>query len=490
MLTKIKSLKTAKNKQFHSPSPRGHLKLIITLAVCGGLNAAVNAFAAPANPDFFNIEQWQTTNKAYVYFVPIHAQPIVDIEIMVDAGSARDGTQPGIANLTNALLGQNSKTKDADALAEGFDDVAANFDQQANRDVSQVTLRVLSNPTQLQAAVANLQLLLTEPVFTGKSFNRTKDQLQQALLQQEQDPDALASNTFFRTLYGDHPYAHNPLGDKQSLAGYTPAEVLAFYRHYYVGANITVAIVGDLSSAQAKTIAEQLVGSLPAGSPAPALPKPNYQPDQFRVAIPFPSSQTYIRVGELGVAMGNPDLPALTVGNCTLGGCVLISRLFDEVRNKRGLSYDIDSSYTPMHTTGPFVVEAQSKNQTSDEAVDLIISEINRFITKGPTTDELNAAKASIIGSFPLRFDSNNNIADAVAQLGFYRLPLDYFNTYQAKIAAVTEADVRRSFAQYLNPTQLLTVTAGATDTDTKNTDTPNTSQQNTTTPSVAATTP
>lgn len=467
-----------------------YLGYVIGLSVYCSLALTSNAFAAaPANPDFFNIQQWQTTNQAQVYFVPIHTLPIVDIEIMVNAGSARDGTQPGIANLTNTLLGQNSKTKDADALAASFDDVAANFDQEATREYSQLTLRVLNNPQQLQAALTNFHLLLAEPVFTGKSFNRTKDQVQQALLQQQQDPDAVATNTFFATLYGDHPYAHNPLGDRQSLASYTPADVLAFYRHYYVGANMTVAIIGDLSSDQAKTIAEQLVGSLPAGSAAPALPKPNYQPDQFRVAIPFPSSQTYIRVGELGVAMGNPDLPALTVGNCTLGGCVLISRLFNEVRDKRGLAYNIDSDYIPMQTTGPFVVESQSKNQSSDEAVGLIISEINRFISKGPTTDELDAAKASIIGSFPLRFDSNSNIADEVALLGFYRLPLDYFNTYQAKIAAVTESDVRRSFAQYLNPTQLLTVTVGATtDTQQNAAANPTPTQQNTGTKGTAAT--
>ncbi len=431
------------------------------LALFIGLSLGCHAFAEPSNPHFFDISQWQMANQTAVYFVPIHTLPIVDIEVMVDAGSARDDTQPGIANLTNALLGQNSKTKDADAIAAGFDDIAANFDQSLDRDYSSLTLRSLSSPPQLQAAVANLHLLLTEPVFAGKSFNRTENQIIQAILQQQQDPAALATNAFFKTLYGDHPYAHNPLGEQNAVAGYTPADVDAFYKHYYVGANTTIAIVGDLSREQAQTLAEQLVGSLPTGVRAPALPKPNYQPDQFRVTVPFPASQTEIRIGELGVAVGDPNLPKLTVGNYILGGGVLVSRLFKEVRDKRGLSYNVDSQYVPMQTTGPFIIEAQSKTQTSDEAIQLIISEINRFITKGPTNDELNFAKTSIIGSFPLRFDSNSNIADQVALLGFYRLPLDYFNTYQAKIAAVTGNDVRQSFSQNFNPTQLLTVTAG-----------------------------
>jgi len=419
-------------------------------------------YAEPSSHISFNIATWQTSNQAHVYFIPLHNLPIVDVEIMVDAGSARDNTQPGIANLTNALLGQNSKTRNADAIAASFDDVAAQFSQDISRDFSRLTLRSLSAPAELKPAAANLQLLLTEPVFTGKSFERTKNQLQQVLLQQQQDPSTLATNAFLETLYGNHPYAHNPLGDSQSLAAYTPADIRHFYQRYYVGTNISIAIVGDLSHDQAQGLAEQLVGALPRGEAAPPLPKPTYQPDQFKVAMAFPSSQTSIRIGELGVAVNNPDLPALQVGNYILGGGVLVSRLFKEIRDKRGLSYNVQSAFLPLRTTGPFVVSAQSKNQTSDEAVQLIIAEINRFLNKGMTDDELATAKTNIIDAFPLRFDSNANIVDQLALLAFYRLPLNYIDTYQDKIAAVTNQDVRRAFAQYLNPTQLVTVTVGA----------------------------
>lgn len=439
------------------------IKLKSVLLSCLGLVMTLSAFADDTIPaqHFFTIQHWETKHHAQVYFVPVDSLPIVDVEIMVNAGSARDDNQPGIAALTNALLGQDSKTMDADAIAASFDNVAAQFGQDIKRDYAVLSLRSLSDPAQLNPAIQTLSTLLCEPVFTGKSFLRTKNQSLQGILQQQQDPDNLASQAFFKTLYGTHPYGHDPLGDSTSLTAYTPADVQAFYQQHYVARQTTLALVGNLTTAQAKQLAEDLLGRLPEGQAAPPLPTPTYQPDQFRVNVPFPASQTYIRIGELGVAMGNPSLPALTVGNYILGGGSLVSRLFKEVRDNRGLAYNVESAFAPLQVTGPFIVASQSKNQSSNQAIQIIIDQINRFLTKGPTDLEIKQAKENLIGAFPLRFDSNASIVDQVALLGFYQLPLDYFSTYQGKIQAVSSNDIRQAFNQYVNPSELITVTVG-----------------------------
>lgn len=414
----------------------------------------------------YNIQTWQTKNQAHVYFIPTQKLPIVDIEVLVAAGSSRDGNQPGIANFTNALIGENSKLKNADAIAETFDNADALFNKSVYRDYSQFTLRTVTNPSQMQPVIANFRQLFSSPVFSGSSFTRIQKQILEDILLQGQDPSGVADNTLFTALYGNYPYAHNPLGTAENIKAYTPKDILAFYQQYYVGNNITVAIVGNLSQEQAKNIAEQLVGALPQGQAAPMLASPaTPKPSQINVA--FPTPQTNIRVAKLGVDIHSPDLPALTIANTIFGGGIisqgqLVSILFKEVRDKRGLSYDINSAFLVMQNTGPFIIAGQTKNSTTDETIQLILKQLKLYYQQGPTPQEIDAAKTDIIGGFPLHFDSNSNIADNLSIIGFYRLPLDYFNTYQSNIAKVTNDEVLKAIRNYMAPSQMLVVSVGA----------------------------
>lgn len=407
------------------------------------------------------IEHWQTTNNANVYYVDLPELPIIDIDVIFNAGSAYDGKQFGLANLTNQMLGQSARNLSADQIAENFDNVAAVFDSDTRRDSATIHLRSLTRTDLLEPALKTFTTVITEPNFGSKSFKRVKEQILQAILQAEQTPGTIANNLFFNTIYQSYPYAHATIGDSKTVEKLTPEKLLAYYKQYYVGSNATIVIVGDVRQAQAKQIANQIIGKLPKGKPAKNLSTPKSQPKEKNIHINYPASQTYIRIGELGISRKNKDYIPLYVGNYILGGGVLVSRLFKEVREEKGLTYNIYSFFIPLEQKGPFLVTLQTRNKTTKQAISLIKDQLQSFLTDGPTVSELTAAKQNIIGGFPLLLDSNDAILSQVANIAFYKLPLNYLDTYRDKVNNVTLNDIKNAFNRHINVNNMVTVTVG-----------------------------
>lgn len=409
------------------------------------------------------IQHWTTANGANIYFVAEPQLPIVDIEVLFNAGSAQDGPNFGVANFTNTMLGEGAQDLTADQIAERFDSLGAQFSTNCGRDAAQISLRTLTDPTILEPALTTFTQVLTQPNFSDHSFNRVKNQLLQAILQEQQTPSDLADNAFYNALYGNYPYGHDPMGTLTSVKRLTPNSLISFYRKNYVGSNATVAIVGNISEDQAITIAKQIIGGLPTGTQAPKLSPYNYQAQPQSIKIDYPSTQTYIRIGELGITRNNPQYFPLYVGNYILGGGVLVSRLFKEVRDERGLTYNISSIFIPMQQAGPFITALQSRNNKSSEAIDITQDVIQKFIQQGPSDEELIAAKENIIGGFPLLLNSNASIVDLVAMIGFYNLPLNYLDTYRDNVAKVTNKEIQRAFKEQITPQNMIVVTVGST---------------------------
>ena len=246
------------------------------------------------------------------------------------------------------MIGEGAQNLSADEIAQLFDSLGAQFDSSCSRDMATVSLRTLTDPKLLQPALKTFTQVLTQPNFGTKNFARVKNQLLQALLEEQQTPSSLADDAFFSAIYGDYPYAHYPLGTKDTLKRFTPNSLVTFFRQHYVGSNATVVIVGDVEQAQAAKIAKQVVGGLPKGRAIAAIPEPVYHPLTKNININYPSTQTYIRIGEIGVNRNTPGYFPLYVGNYVLGGGVLVSRLFKEVRDQRGLTYNVSSSFVPL----------------------------------------------------------------------------------------------------------------------------------------------
>ncbi|MCP5420247.1 MAG: insulinase family protein [Gammaproteobacteria bacterium] len=407
------------------------------------------------------IQHWNTDNGVRVYFVASPGLPMVDLQLVFDAGSARDGDKPGLAQLVNILMDSGTKTLSADAVAERFDNVGAQLGSGAERDMAWITLRSLSAAEYLEPAVDTLASLLKEPAFAQESLERERNRLIAAVQQGEQSPATIAERAFYKALYGDHPYASPPEGTEASLRSLTREDIQAFHARYYVAANAVLAIVGDLDRSQAESLANKLVGELPKGEPAPALPE--VKPlTQARVArIPYPSSQAHVLIGQVGIRRGDPDYFSLYLGNHVLGGNGLVSRLADEVREKRGLSYSTYSYFALMRQAGPFVIGLQTRVDQVDQAVQVATDTLRDLVANGPKPESLEEARQNITGGFALRLDSNGKIVQYLAMIGFYDLPLDYLQTFPGQIEAVTQAQVDDALKRRIDPDKLLTVIVG-----------------------------
>lgn len=412
-------------------------------------------WAAPA------IQHWTTSNGAQVYFIEAKEIPMVDVRIVFDAGAARDGENPGLAQLSNALLSEGAGNLDADAIAERFESLGAQFGTEAERDMAVVSLRSLTEPEVLQPALETLALVLSKPTMPREAFERVRKQMEVALQGLLQSPGSLASRAFYRHLYGDYPYGHLPLGTEESLARLTREDALAFHRRYYVGNNAVVAIVGALNRAQTEQLAEKIMGGLPAGEPAPALPAAPKVQELGTEVIAYPSSQTTVLMGTLGLSRGNPDYFPLYVGNHILGGNGLVSRISVELREKRGLTYSAYSYFIPMRRPGPYVLGLQTRNEQAGEALKVLRKTVQEFIAAGPDKEKLRLAKQNITGGFSLRIDSNGEKVEYLAMIGFYGLPLDYLETYTSQVKAVTPEQIRKTFQSRVDLDKMVTIMVG-----------------------------
>lgn len=407
------------------------------------------------------IEQWQSKKGARVYYVPAPELPMVDIRIVFDAGSARNGAKAGLSILTNGMLSEGAGKLDATAIAKRFEGLGARFSNAALRDMAVVSLRSLSEDKFLRPATELMALVLGQPTFPEKSLARERNRALIALQSQRDALDDLTDIAFMRGIYGDHPYAEQPLGREETIKTIQRADLIAFYKQYYVAKNTVIAIVGAIDRARAEAIADELMAPLAEGTPAAPLPTVKALDAARTIRVNQVSTQTHLMVGQPGMRRDDPDYFALLVGNHVLGGSGLVSRMAEEIREKRGLSYSQYSAFSPMRMDGPFTMGLQTRNDQAEQALALLTQLLREFIEKGPTDAELVAAKKNITGSFPLRIASNSNIVEYLSMIGFYGLPLDYLDTYNARVEAITADAIRDAFKRRIKPDALITVVAG-----------------------------
>ncbi len=407
------------------------------------------------------IENWQTAQGTRIYYVRTPSLPMVDVRVTFDAGSARDEAQFGLAALTSALLESGAGEWNADDIANRFESVGAHFSTGVSEDTAWLSLRTLTQPALFNSALTTFKTILSNPSFKPADFEREKNRTLAGLKHREESPGALASIAFHKALYHDHPYAHPEEGNIETVAKFEVENLKAFYKRYYVAANAIVVIVGDVSRQQAEQTVETLLAQLPVGQKPAEIP-PVVAPTQAsRQDLSFPSSQTHVLAGLPGTHRKDPDYFALYVGNHVLGGGSLVSKLFDEVREKRGLAYSASSQFAPLYRQGPFMISLQTRNDQTAKAVEVMNATLNDFIKNGPTEAELTATKKNITGGFAMRFDTNSKLTEYVTMIGFYQQPLDYLDVFQSKVDAITVADIKDAFQRRIRPEWLQTVTVG-----------------------------
>ncbi|VTU29025.1 Peptidase M16 inactive domain protein [Variovorax sp. SRS16] len=442
-------------------------QLVLRVAFAGAA-AVLGAGAQAAIP----IQHWTLPNGAKIYLAATRVLPIVDVEVDFDAGSRRDpAAQSGLAEVSAEMVEKgvlargSDPAMDQNALGEAWADLGANFDVGAGADRTSFTLRSLSDPALLGKAVQLAAREIGEPAFPADVWARERERLDAAIKEANTKPATIAGRAFSQAVYGTHPYGFD--ATEETLARIDVDAMRQRYQRLIVPCRAKLSIVGAVTRQQAEDIATTLLSRLPpadatACAALPAVPEvaPLTAPKEER--IPFDSAQTHVLIGEPGYKRTDPDHFALTVGNYILGGGGFVSRLTDQVREKRGLAYSVYSTFSPGLHAGAFRIAFQTRPDQADEAVKVSREVLAKFVADGPTEAELKAAKDNLIGGFPLLLDSNRKLLGNIANIAWNDLPLDYLDTWIDRMNAVTVADIKAAFQRKLQPDRMVTVIVGA----------------------------
>lgn len=439
---------------------------------------AARACAISAGVVFFSqsawallpIEHWQEPSGAQVWLVQSPALPMVDVQIDFDAGSRRDpAAQAGLAAAVATMATKGVRAVgsapaiDENALGEAWADLGAGFSASADRDSFSFSLRSLTDPPLLARAADLAARQMGHGAWPEDIWQRERARWSAAIREADTRPGTVAGKAFAKAVYGTHPYGQR--ATPETLAHIAPADLRAYAERYLQACRARVAIVGAVSRPEAQALVGRLLAHLPSGAPCSALAPVAEVPALARaedVRIPFASAQAYVLVGQPGFRRSDPDFLALLVGNHILGGGGFTSRLTEEVREKRGLSYSVYSQFAPGLNAGAFSLSLQTRPDQAAEALKVSRAVLERFVAEGPTEDELRAAKDNLIGGFALRIDSNRKLLGNVVNIATNGLPLDYLEGWTQRVAALTVADVRAAMARKLQPERMVTVVLGA----------------------------
>ena len=420
------------------------------------------AFASAAQAGL-NIQQWKTSHGSEVYFVENHDLPIVDVSTNFYAGSARDEkAKSGLAGITRYMMTLGAGGLTDQDISKQMADIGANLGGSLDADRASFKLRTLSSSREQTKALEIYTKILQKPDFPDAVLSREKARIIASLKESATQPESISSKAFSKALFGNHPYSLDEDGEIDTVTAIGRDDLQKFYTQHYGAQGAIIALMGDMSRAEAERIAENISAGLPKTTMPPALPAVSYPASASEQRIAHPATQAHILLGYPGIKRGDVDFFPLYVGNYILGGGGFVSRLTEEVREKRGLVYSVYSYFMPTAEIGQFQVGLQTKREQADEALKLVRETLNKFVAGGVTEEELKAAKQNIVGGFPMRIDSNAKILDYLAMIGFYKLPLTYLDTFNDEVSKVTTAQIKEAFNRRIKTDKMVTVIVGA----------------------------
>ena len=414
------------------------------------------------------IENWTQPNGAQVFLVQSPTIPMVDVQIDFDAGSRRDpADKAGLASVTTMMLSKGIKASgslpalDDNQLSEAWADLGASFSASAGADRMSFSLRSLTYPDLLGKAVDLAARQMGQPAWPNAIWLRERERINASIKEANTRPATLAARAFNQAVYGAHPYGYE--ATESNLAAISVADMQAVYTSLVLPCRAKISIVGAVTKPQANTLVTKLLGQLPKSEcsllSAVREVEPLKQAEDKRIA--FESAQAHVLIGQPGYKRDDPDFFALLVGNQILGGGGFTSRLTNEVREKRGLTYSVYSGFQPGSHAGAFTLGLQTRPDQAAQAVQVSKEVLAKFVAEGPTETELQAAKDNLIGGFSLRIDSNRKLLDFVANIAWNKLPLTYMDTWTQQIEKITTAQIKAAFQRKLQPERMVTVVLG-----------------------------
>jgi zinc protease len=387
--------------------------------------------------------------------------PIVTVVVAIRAGAVAEPLEKaGLANLTADLLNEGTKTRSSREISDAIEFVGGSLSTSGGADYVTIALSVLKKDIDLGLDL--MSDIILNPAFSAEEFQRRKTAIKNSIIRQKEDPGVIASKAFEKAVFGAFPYGTPTEGTEESLDRIIREDVVAFHQSHYLPNRTIMTVVGDISKKELNSLLGKYMAkwrqAAAKDESLPVLPK-REKPEVVKIQKNL--VQATIIFGHLGISRDNPDYYAVSVMNYILGGGGFSSRLMDNIRDNRGLAYDVHSYFSANKFAGSFQVGLQTKNEAANIAIGEIFSEIKRIRTEPVTDQELNDAKSYLTGSFPLRVDSNKKIAAFLTAVEFYGLGLDYIDKYPAYIEAVTKEDLLRVAKKYLNTKDYVLVVVG-----------------------------
>ena len=408
------------------------------------------------------VESWSTENNVSVLYAQVPTLEMVDVYLAFDAGSTRDGTKYGLSNLVSALILQGAGELKVDEFNEAIGLTGGILSSGSTPDMGYIKMRSLTDTANLEAVMRLLKLAVSSPRFDNSDVDRLVARTLTGIDFKKQSPAAVAQDELYAELFAAHPYGSPHEGFAESVKSITRDDVTKFFKEFYVAKNLNIAIVGAVDLGHAKAMAEDISSILVSGVRADkAVLSPLEKARGDLIKREFPSIQSHIRVGARSVERGHPDYFPLLVANHALGGNSLVSILFRSIREERGLAYSAYSYFSPKSNGGSLVAALQTDRGNQEEALSVLDSSLEKLRLEGFSGKDIDSAKDNLMRGFPLRVDTNAEILNYLAMLGFYRLPIDYLETFAGNVGLVTRSEASKVFKRYFSPEKLVTVIVG-----------------------------
>ena len=421
--------------------------------------AALLSLAAALPARAIDIQQVTSPGGVPAWLVEDHSIPFVALNIAFRGGASVDAPgKRGAVNLMTALLEEGAGERDATAYAEALESLGATTSFDAGDDAVTVSLRALTENRDEAADL--LHDALTTPRFDADAVERVRAQVHSVIRSEATDPQSIAAKEMARRAWGDHPYGSSLNGTAESVAALTADDLRAAKDRVLARDRVIVSAAGDIDAAALGALIDRILGDLPAQATAPLPPPAQLKLTGETTVIDWDSPQTVVSFAQAGLPMSDPDYFAAFVLDHILGGGGFSSRLMDEIRGKRGLTYGVGTGLANKVLGETWQGGMATANDKTAEAVALVREVVGK-IREGVTDKELADAKTYLTGEYPLRFDGNGKIAGILTGMQLMGMPRDYVNTRNGMIETVTAADVKRVADRLLDPAKLEFVLVG-----------------------------
>jgi zinc protease len=451
--------------QGHDAETRGEALVIrpvgftrrAALMLGGGL--ALTPFVPRPSQAATRIQHLVSPGGIEAWFVQDATVPLIAMEYAFAGGASQDPSgKAGVGNLVGDLLDEGSGDLDSKTFHERLERRAIQLGFSSSRDHFRGSLRMLKDTK--DEAFDLLRMSLTSPHFASEDVERIRSQVISNLQSETTSPSALAGRKFLEIAFGNHPYGRPADGTLESVPTIAVADLRDYVHRVLARDSLRIAVVGDVDPDTLGTLLDRTFGSLPAKSSLTPVPDIEAAKPPQRNFIPLDVPQTVVTFGGPGIRRHDPDFMAAYVVNHILGGGTLSSRLYHEVREKRGLAYSVYESLLWMEHSALFVGNTGTRTDRAGETVDAIKREVRRMAEDGPTQQELDEAKSYLKGSQMLALDTSSKLASALLQYQLDRLPIDYIEKRNAIVDAVT-LDQAKAVAKRMWGQGLLTVIVG-----------------------------